>query len=199
MNTLDVLIVEDDRTYATVLATRCQQLNLAPRVATNAVRAAEMLYEKRPDLILLDVELPWQPGAEVSSCGVVLAGKLKQMSVSDVPIIVLTGRTDPDTAWHCRQAGARFIQKGPEAWSCLKAAIQQLLGLGTEQTDPGTAPLGVCSETFRSESGIDKESRAEGSEFGTDHELRTKKLPSPNEAGALAPSEPRAAAPPRKS
>jgi len=55
---------------------------------------------------------------------------------------------------------------------------------------PVAAPLGVCSEPpscrletavwskepFRSESSIDGESRAESSEFGIDHELRTKKL-----------------------
>jgi len=53
-------------------------------------------------------------------------------------------------------------------------------------TDAAAAPLGDCSEPFRSESGIDDEPRAEGSEFGTDDESLTKKLPCPNEAGAFA-------------
>jgi CheY-like chemotaxis protein len=122
----NVLIVEDDRTFSTVLATRCQQLHLNPRVAPNAARAVEMLYESCPDLILLDIEMPGRMGEEPSGYGLILAEKLRNTSVRDIPIIVLTGRKDPETAWHCRQAGARFIPKGPQAWATLKEVIEQI-------------------------------------------------------------------------
>lgn len=135
----NVLIVEDDRTFSTVLATRCQQLNLTPRVAPDAAQAVEMLYAECPDLILLDIEMPGRMGDEPSGYGLVLAEKLKQSSVADIPVIVLTGRKDPETAWHCRQAGARFIPKGPQAWATLKEVIEQIrrFDAAQQETDAG--------------------------------------------------------------
>lgn len=129
MRNRNVLIVEDDRAYATVLATRCQQLGLGPRIANNVEDAVRMLAERRPHLILLDIGIPFSAGRDQGQHGLVVCEHLDQTALEDVPVIVLSGRGDDEAASRARLAGATFVKKSPTAWATLQDEITRLLGL----------------------------------------------------------------------
>jgi CheY-like chemotaxis protein len=124
-----VLIVEDDRAFAMLLATRCQQIGLKPCLAADAASAIELLYDRCIDIIVLDVEMPERAGDVASSFGLILAQKLKQTSARDIPVIILTGRSDPETMWHCKQVGVRYVRKEPHAWRTLQVVLTEMLSL----------------------------------------------------------------------
>lgn len=143
MKKKELLIVEDDPTLASVLSIRCGQLGLEIRVAENAVQAVTMMGDKRPDLILLDLEMPLKAGDAATHEGLVICEKLKHSVLSDVPVIVLSGCEDREIISRCRLAGAVFIRKTPEAWDKLKAEIVRLLNLEPNAESgrgPGSLP-----------------------------------------------------------
>ncbi|SFJ60560.1 Response regulator receiver domain-containing protein [Planctomicrobium piriforme] len=138
-----VLIVEDDRAYSTLLATRCQQLGLKVHVAADAMTAVDLLSEQSPDLILLDVELPGRTGEPTEAYGLVMAATLRRIMALDLPIIMLTGRNDADVVWRCREAAVRHVHKSPQSWKALRAAIHELL----EAPETAAAPALILEES----------------------------------------------------
>ena len=53
-----ILIVDDDRDLAEAIAHTLQAEGYEARVALNGREGLDRIYERRPDLILLDVEMP---------------------------------------------------------------------------------------------------------------------------------------------
>jgi diguanylate cyclase (GGDEF)-like protein len=74
--------------------------------ATNGAKALEMCRTHRPDLVLLDVEMPHMTGHEV--CELLKADP----TTRDIPVIFVTGRTTPEAETHVFSIGAvDFIAK----------------------------------------------------------------------------------------
>ncbi|WP_413282867.1 diguanylate cyclase [Vibrio sp. MA40-2] len=79
----DILIVDDDRTVVMVLNHTLKQVGRI-RFAMDAQQAFEMIAQKAPDLILLDVELPDINGLEVCA-------RLKSRpGTRDIPVLFIT-------------------------------------------------------------------------------------------------------------
>lgn len=80
-----VLIVEDDREMATLLAERMKAMMLDAVIAPDAMIAKREVLRWRPDLVILDLKIPAGGGV----------GVLKTMRQSPetmmTPVIVLTG------------------------------------------------------------------------------------------------------------
>ena len=129
MKTKSVLIVDDDVAFANVLAQRFSQLGLSSRIARDASCAAAMLADGRPDLIVLDIEIPTTPVATATRHGLNICEGLRQSVFSDVPTIVLSGGNDKEIIFRCRRAGAFYVQKSPNAWLTVQATISRLLNL----------------------------------------------------------------------
>src|ERR1700736_3423056 len=80
-----VLLVDDEPGVVDVLERYLQEDGFRVLRATDGPGAIEQFERNRPDLVLLDINLPGLPGTEV----------LRRMrSVRDVPIIMVTGRVD---------------------------------------------------------------------------------------------------------
>ncbi|HEY0931842.1 MAG TPA: response regulator transcription factor [Gemmatimonas sp.] len=98
-----LLVVEDDdalrETLALTLGTMCRQV----RTASSLTEAVRECAQVAPELVLLDLGLPDGDGSEL----------LRQLrTVTDVPIIVLSGRDDEDEKVAILDAGADdFISK----------------------------------------------------------------------------------------
>lgn len=132
-----VLIVEDDRDYSYVLATRCQLLGLKSTVIHDAQGALDQLLAETPDLLILDVNIPFQPGAVAAEHGAYLCSQLRHSLLKNVKTIMLSGSQDPATILECQKAGSVFIQKCPGSWGLLERTIQQLLApAGPTACDP---------------------------------------------------------------
>jgi DNA-binding response OmpR family regulator len=83
MNTATILVVDDDRQIRRVLRTTLLSGGHAVVEATNGDQAIRMIIRERPDLVLLDVNMPEMSGLETCS---------KIRSSFQGPIIMVTVR-----------------------------------------------------------------------------------------------------------
>lgn len=82
-----VMVVDDSITVRKVTSRLLARHNMEVITAKDGVNALEVLQDKIPDVILLDIEMPRMDGFE-------LAGHLKGSSeLSHIPIIMITSRT----------------------------------------------------------------------------------------------------------
>jgi DNA-binding response OmpR family regulator len=84
-NKTRILIVEDDFALRSMLALLMQSLGYEVYQEENGSSAVRKVLDLRPDLILLDVNLPGMKGTEI-------CGKVKSdVRVKDIPILMMTG------------------------------------------------------------------------------------------------------------
>jgi diguanylate cyclase (GGDEF)-like protein len=116
-----VLIIDDDPVFALLASETLQQGGFDARVASNTVEALASFERERPDLVLLDVDLPGSNGFEI--CTRLRATK----SGGDVPIVMVTGHDDTQSIAQAFEVGATdFIHK-PVLWPTLPHRIGFML------------------------------------------------------------------------
>jgi len=116
-----LMIVDDDHMLAELLAAALEQ-DAGVRVvglAGNATEALALAEQTRPDLILLDVEMPGTHGLD-------LIGPLQQ-KLSTVKIILLTSHLDPYTVYRVLQSGVQGYVEKPSPLRVLKEAVRRVL------------------------------------------------------------------------
>ena len=87
MNKKVVLIVDDEPANINLVAEILHNL-YEIRIATNGMTALSMIEKAKPDLILLDINMPQMNGYEVAS-------KLKSSEeTTNIPFIFLTAKSD---------------------------------------------------------------------------------------------------------
>lgn len=92
-----ILVVDDDSALAEMLTMVLEGENFDVVHAADGAQALELFAETDPDVVLLDVMLPFVSGIEVCE---------KIREESGVPIIMLTARTDTDDIVRGLEAGA---------------------------------------------------------------------------------------------
>ncbi len=80
-----ILIVEDDRNTAELVATYLSREGLSPRVVNDGLQGLRLAQTLRPDLIILDLMLPGMDGLEICR---------RIRAASNVPILMLTAREE---------------------------------------------------------------------------------------------------------
>jgi DNA-binding response OmpR family regulator len=116
-----VLIADDDEFLADILCARCKSLGLHSDVAFNAMSALGKIDEMEPDVVILDVEMPYGNGLSVC----------EMMSTHDhlskIPVIILTGRSDPKTIRRCHELGAYYVIKERDIWPRIEPLIREMI------------------------------------------------------------------------
>uniref|UniRef100_UPI004056BBC5 Hpt domain-containing protein n=1 Tax=Candidatus Electronema sp. TaxID=2698783 RepID=UPI004056BBC5 len=103
---LQVLVVDDSISVRKVVSNFLMQQGWQPTVARNGIEALERIREERPDLMLLDVEMPRMNGFEV------LQALQSQPEFHDIPVVMLTSRSADKYREKASQLGARgFLTK----------------------------------------------------------------------------------------
>ena|ERR1700676_4153182 len=121
MNDKNVLLVDDDPALVEVLELRCRAIGLQTRTAHNALAALQQACREPPDVICLDVEMPGGNG--LNACEL-LAGEPR---LANVPVIVLTGKTDCDTIRRCHDVCAYYVPKCGDLWGRIEPLLRELL------------------------------------------------------------------------
>jgi class 3 adenylate cyclase len=116
-----VLIVEDDDIIRDLLCSLVRQMQLTALPARNGLEALEALEFQRFDLVLLDLAMPEFDGYDV------LQRIKNDLRLRRVPVIVLSGMTDVDTAIRCIEMGADDFLTKPIQTTLLKARIRTSL------------------------------------------------------------------------
>lgn len=116
-----VLVVDDTR--LTLARTRSYLESRDMRVVTTsaATEVVGLAERHRPDLIVLDYEMPVMNGDEVCR------GLKSAKATSGIPIIVLTSHDDAETDRRCREAGASLLVSKSEGREALLEAVARAL------------------------------------------------------------------------
>jgi DNA-binding response OmpR family regulator len=119
---LKVLVVDDDRVLADLVVFTLRRAGNEAIVAGDAMSAVRRWMEDRPDLILLDVNLP---GTAELENGFAICKRIR--SESDTPIIMLTVRGDESDIVHGLEAGADDYVLKPFSPRQLMARVQAVM------------------------------------------------------------------------
>jgi diguanylate cyclase (GGDEF)-like protein len=116
-----VLIIDDDPVFTLLAGETLEQAGYDAKIASNTQDAIASFEKEKPDLVLLDVELP-------GSNGFKLCATLRAMSPGvNVPIVMVTGHDDTESIAHAYEVGATdFIHK-PVLWPTLPHRIGFIL------------------------------------------------------------------------
>lgn len=118
-----VLVVDDDLLYATAIMHQLEAAGLHGRMALDAVTAIAEIDGERPDLILLDLNMPGLDGLD-------LCRHIKD-SRSDlqIPIIVLTALSGEKIRSRALALGADGFATKPVAPQALLAMIRERIAI----------------------------------------------------------------------
>ena len=114
-----MLIADDDPLIVSALAERCSRMGFEIETATNGLQAMIRASRSKPDILVIDVNMPEADGLSV--CAHLLDPEKRPMDV-----IVVTGRRDAETVERVQGFGAFYAKKGPEFWGSLEAALASL-------------------------------------------------------------------------
>jgi chemosensory pili system protein ChpA (sensor histidine kinase/response regulator) len=104
---LQVLVVDDSISVRKVVSNFLLQQGWQPTIARNGIEALERIREEKPDLVLLDVEMPRMNGFEV------LQALQSQPEFQDIPVVMLTSRSADKYREKASQLGARGFMTKP--------------------------------------------------------------------------------------
>lgn len=123
---LNLLVVEDNPSFAMALA-RCFQGRVAGlRLAATVAEAKQLLHQEPPSVVLLDMQLPDGTGFEVLTC----VQELRPMPAT----LVITSDRAPEHAFRLGQAGVRRFLAKPVALAAVEEAIGTLLDVPPDAT-----------------------------------------------------------------
>jgi DNA-binding response OmpR family regulator len=116
-----VLLADDDKLLIELLATHLRAKGCDVVSAVDAIQAFMTAMRAKPDVIVLDINMPGGTGIEALK-------KLKMSSkTSPIPVLVVSASTDPDAAAATvRQLGAATYLQKPVDPDALYAALMKL-------------------------------------------------------------------------
>lgn len=116
-----ILVVEDSPTQALHVQALLEQEGASVVVAVDGPAGVDMAQRLRPDLIILDMQLPQMNGLEV--CSRIKSGQ----ETRHIPIIILTQHDDPELMELGLQSGiVEYIPKDVFADAVLVETLRQM-------------------------------------------------------------------------
>ena len=116
-----VTIVDDDRDTRELLSFALESDGFEVNAAANGLRLISSLQLKRPDIILMDVNMSWIDGFEL--CKAVK----KNEQFREIPVIFISGRGEPEDRRRGREAGAADYYVKPLDLNALIKRLQELI------------------------------------------------------------------------
>lgn len=119
-----VLVVDDERLIRLMLVDILEGQGLRCSSVTNGAEALRACAAARPDVIILDIMMPFMDGIETCR-------RLKaDPQLASIPVIALTARDDPQTVVSMMEAGSLLYLTKPVSPERLIAAVQLALNTG---------------------------------------------------------------------
>ena len=112
-----IVVIEDDPTFLDLLRVHLASAGHEVLTAEDAVLGLRAIIDNAPDLILLDLSVPYLDGFEM------LEALRSDPATRDIPVIVVTGRGDDETYTQARKLGAAQLLTKPVARDLLMKAI----------------------------------------------------------------------------
>lgn len=116
-----IMVVDDSVTVRKVTSRILERQGMDVMVAKDGVEAVAMLQERRPDVMLLDIEMPRMDGFEV-------ARQIRHDDrLDNLPIVMISSRTGDKHKEHASQLGVNKFLGKPFQESELLATIDELV------------------------------------------------------------------------
>ena len=128
---LHILVADDSISIRKVLTSFIAGQGWIPTVARDGVDALGEIWKKKPDVILLDIEMPRMDGFEV------LKSLQAQEDYRDIPTLMLTSRTGQKYRDKAVELGADGFVTKPFNDEQLVSLIRQVTGKRSEAETPG--------------------------------------------------------------
>jgi DNA-binding response OmpR family regulator len=116
-----VLIVEDDKNYLWVISQKLAEEGFTVATAKDGEEGLAAVEKEKPDLILLDIEMPKMDGITMSK-------KLKEANIQ-VPIIFLTNMSDIKHISDAVETAADYVIKADISVEGIVARVKTRLNL----------------------------------------------------------------------
>lgn len=116
-----ILAVDDSRTNLGVIARRLSRLGYLVAVSETGRGALDLISARGFDLVLLDMVMPGMSGVQV------LTEIRANPETADLPVVMVTGRSDTGAAVEALAAGADDYVAKPFAFELLAARIDRVL------------------------------------------------------------------------
>lgn len=117
-----ILIADDDPIVVHALSRRLQHLGYQVLRSPDAAHALMGAMKVRPDLIILDVNMPAGNGLAV--CEMMASDP----RYADIPVVIHSVISDEATQERAKRLGAHFVEKSPRSWTAIKELVETLLG-----------------------------------------------------------------------
>lgn len=131
-----ILVVEDDEFQRKLLSRMLAEFDPALIFAGTGAEALAMLRGHRPDVILMDIDLPGGIG------GVQITRRIKSAEpFAAIPVIMITGHSSEEAVRESLKAGAADFVVKPFDRDALTAKLRSVLG-GGDRAPPGTKGAG---------------------------------------------------------
>lgn len=119
----NILIIEDDANVAKALGLRMKFAGYHPVLAHDAITGLSTAVKVRPDLVLLDINMPGGNGFSV-------AERIQNVVSRETPIFFLTASRQPGLVDRAQAAGAAGYFEKPYPPRQLLSAVERQLGPG---------------------------------------------------------------------
>ncbi len=116
-----VLIVDDDETHLEILRHGLERQGFNVIAATRGVELFGFIVEEKPDLVILDINLPDANGLEICQ------ELVDAPATTNIPVIILSGSTEKTVVRQARMAGCRFFLSKPFDPNAILLVIRQAL------------------------------------------------------------------------
>jgi Response regulators consisting of a CheY-like receiver domain and a winged-helix DNA-binding domain len=117
-----IMVVEDDHLILRQIAFNLESHGYSVDTAVNGVEAIKRMMNSRPDLLITDIMMPEMDGYELVS------SVRADPELKDVPIIMLTARTQDDDMMQGYQSGTDLYLTKPFNPSELITFVDRILG-----------------------------------------------------------------------
>jgi CheY-like chemotaxis protein len=127
---MKLLIIDDNSEFRLLISTQLRAQNVTVFGAADIIQAISTAREKRPDVILLDIEMPGGDGFLVLER--LKANKL----LSAIPVIIVTAHDPKEVENKALQTGAVASLQKPVNIDTLITVIKQVLNTSNQTGGP---------------------------------------------------------------
>jgi DNA-binding response OmpR family regulator len=117
-----IVVIEDDPTFLDLLRVHLASAGHEVLTAEDAALGLRAIITEQPELILLDLTVPYLDGFEM------IRVLRNDPATKKIPVVVLTGRRDDETFAEARKLGASQFLTKPVTRDVLIKAIETQLG-----------------------------------------------------------------------
>jgi len=114
------LIIDDSRQMADSLAQMLDFYNIPTEITYGARSAMNILKDKTPSIVFLDLNMPGLTGFDV------LGFVKREPHLANVPVVVVTSDDQPESAQRAKDAGADAYIVKPVDLDVLEGALKSL-------------------------------------------------------------------------